>query len=121
VTKGKSGRRGAIAGIKRPESIAVKKERSLSNSLIAAVSGVLIAAIGAISTIAVAQISREKPVSDPPACTAVLDEYQKMIQNDPKWVEVLTKPGDDGVVPIAADPNARRCGFDAGSIRDLKP
>ncbi|MGH3888375.1 MAG: hypothetical protein ACRDSZ_17710, partial [Pseudonocardiaceae bacterium] len=52
-------------------------------------------------------------------CVAVVQEYRGFVGKDARVVEILTEPGDDGISILSADANARRCGVDSTTLRDL--
>jgi hypothetical protein len=53
-------------------------------------------------------------------CTTVVERYRSMIERDARIVAVLTTEGPDGISPVEADPDARRCGLSEDALRELE-
>lgn len=53
-------------------------------------------------------------------CASVIREYRALVRLDPALVTSLSTRGPDGIAPIEADPDARRCGIDAVTLRAMR-
>lgn len=63
--------------------------------------------------------------TDPPddgvlSCPAVYEEYRRMILADANALATLTTPNADGMSPLRADPDARRCGLSEVVLRAIR-
>jgi len=54
------------------------------------------------------------------SCTTVVERYQALIEREARMVAVLTTEGPDGISPVEADPDARRCGLSEAALRELE-
>jgi len=63
-------------------------------------------------------------VATPPAmgvsCTEVVEQYRRLVLLGPKELAALVTPGPDGISPVEADPDARRCGISAATLRAMQ-
>lgn len=116
---GKRPVRREVAGIRRGGTPPAKKDVSVKTIVISSISGIVGTLLTAGGVIGAAQVTNSKPPAES-TCSSVFQEYDKMIQSNPMWVEVLTTPGGDGRVPILVDVNAKRCGLGIDAIRKLK-
>ena len=54
------------------------------------------------------------------SCEVILEQYWRLVQLDKKLINALITEGPDGVSPVGADPNARRCGISAKTLQALR-
>jgi len=54
------------------------------------------------------------------ACTAVYERYRTLVLLDDEALTVLTTPGPDGLSPVEADTDARRCGLSESALRAMR-
>lgn len=54
------------------------------------------------------------------SCMDVVERYRSLMLQDPALLAALTTPGPDGISPIEADPDARRCGISATTLRSMR-
>ena len=52
-------------------------------------------------------------------CPDVIEAYRRMILLDPRLVDALSTTGANGVSPIEADFDARRCGLSTESLEEM--
>ncbi|WP_433290892.1 hypothetical protein ACQP2F_24075 [Actinoplanes sp. CA-030573] len=71
-----------------------------------------------VSATPVAASSASSPVGAP--CTDVIDRYRRLVANNPALVTALDTAGPDGLSPLRADADARRCGISAAMLRTLR-
>ncbi|WP_328478143.1 hypothetical protein OHA21_26395 [Actinoplanes sp. NBC_00393] len=89
----------------------------------------LIALFGVLSTApagggAPAGAGRQQGNSPEPGaaseCVAVVDRYRRVARLDSKMLDALIAAGPDGVSPVEADPDARRCGISVAAIEAMR-
>jgi hypothetical protein len=54
------------------------------------------------------------------SCMDVVDRYRRLAVQDPALLAALTTPGPDGISPVEADPDARRCGISAATLHTMR-
>jgi hypothetical protein len=54
------------------------------------------------------------------SCLDVVERYRRIALQDPKLLAALGTPGPDGISPLEADPDARRCGISEATLRDMR-
>ena len=47
------------------------------------------------------------------------ERYRTLVRLDDHALTVLTTPGPDGLSPVEADPDARRCGLSEAALRAM--
>lgn len=54
------------------------------------------------------------------SCTDIVERYRRLVLLDSKVQSALATDGPDGVSPVEADPEARRCGVSPASLRAMR-
>ncbi|MCO8275098.1 hypothetical protein M1L60_31415 [Actinoplanes sp. TRM 88003] len=54
------------------------------------------------------------------SCSDVFEHYRRIVRLDLRTLEALVATGSDGVAPIEADPEARRCGVNEAALRAVR-
>ncbi len=54
------------------------------------------------------------------SCIAVVKAYYRSLQSDPNLLAPLTTKGVDGVAPLEADPEARRCAISTDVLEQMR-
>jgi hypothetical protein len=78
------------------------------------------AATPTASTTATPTASATATPTSSASCTDVLEQYRRLTLQDPALLAALIAPGPDGISPIEADPDARRCGISAATLRAMR-
>jgi hypothetical protein len=99
----------------------------------------LVALFGVLFTAGRSGSTQEKPTATPTAsatatptaaataapasitsCADVIEQYRRLALQDPGLLAALAIPVPDGISPIEADPDARRCGISAATLRAMR-
>ena len=62
----------------------------------------------------------DPPAGEAPSCPAVYEEYRRMVLADANALATLTTPDADGMSPLRADPDARRCGLSEVALQAIR-
>lgn len=54
------------------------------------------------------------------SCAEVVERYRRLALQDPALLAALAIPGPDGISPIEVNPDARRCGISAATLRAMR-
>lgn len=54
------------------------------------------------------------------SCMDVVGRYRRLALQDPALLAALAGPGPDGISPVEADPDARRCGISGATLRAMR-
>jgi hypothetical protein len=93
--------------------------------LVGGIAQITVAVIALVGTLATADgggssgATAGSGSSDGASCTAVYERYRTLVRLDDDALTVLTTPGTDGLSPIEADPDARRCGLSEAALRAM--
>jgi hypothetical protein len=71
------------------------------------------------SSTATATVSPTSAPASSVSCTDVVERYRRLGLQDPSLLAALAIPGPDGISPVQADPDARRCGISATTLRAM--
>jgi hypothetical protein len=87
---------------------------------VAQITAALIALFGTLVTARQPEGSGEAGSTSGTACTAVYERYRDLVLLDDEALTVLTTPGPDGLSPVEADTDARRCGLSESALREMQ-
>jgi hypothetical protein len=54
------------------------------------------------------------------SCTDIIEGYRRMVLLDSTLLAALVTAGPDGISPVEADPDARRCGVSEAALRAMR-
>jgi len=100
-----------------PATIPVRKNPTVIAAAVAAAGAVIVGLVTLTGQLVAAQLGQNRGPEK--ACVAVFKEYRDVLGGQQDLARILTEPGDDGISVLDADTNARRCGLDARTIREL--
>jgi hypothetical protein len=91
----------------------------------------LIALFGVLSTAGQTGGAQTAAAVTPPAaapatptmsvsCTDIIEGYRRMVLLDSTLLAALVTAGPDGISPVEADPDARRCGVSEAVLRAMR-
>ena len=54
------------------------------------------------------------------SCTDIVESYRRMVLLDKTLLTALVTAGPDGISPVEADPDARRCGVSEAALQAMR-
>jgi hypothetical protein len=94
--------------------------------LIGGIAQITVAVIGLVGALATADGGGSSGATvgsestDGSSCTAVYERYRTLVRLHADAFPVLTTPGPDGLSPVEADADARRCGLSEAALRAMR-